>query len=462
MDSNEEISEETVDSKYIIKEKKGGGGTSKVFLVMERKSKLHYIAKILIDEEGDKDGCFESEVKYLTLLKEQKNSFIINIIDKGKGHIIRKNHPDYLRNYIILEYAPKRKLLDYIKLTKKGFGELYSKIIFSKILKGIQSLHKQTICHRDIKMENILLDNNFFPRIADFGFAASNEQKFTKYIGTKHYAAPEILAHEPYDGIKADIFSLGAVLIYLTIGKIGFEQASYLCGYYSLIQSNKLKDYWELIEPFLNEELSPEFKDLYIKMVNFEPTKRPNLEEILAHSWFKTEVDMNLLEKEVKEEFQIREELINIILTPEVEMSNNDTISKGSIRSFNNQELYFQSELKPKQAPNGLNMSFCIKIKGKVNPTKFMNFLCNLMIREYGVDYLYINPDTEKSKFIANFEEGEDEENKEKIKRHNIIIKIKLYKHEDELILKFVKKEGNKEDFYDVFINIPKLIKKYL
>ena len=100
MDTNEEISEETVDSKYIIKEKKGGGGTSKVFLVMERKSKLDYIAKILIDEEGDKDGCFESEVKYLTLLKEQKNPYIINIIDKGEGHIIRKNHPDYLRNIL--------------------------------------------------------------------------------------------------------------------------------------------------------------------------------------------------------------------------------------------------------------------------------------------------------------------------------------------------------------------------
>ena len=61
----------------------------------------------------------------------------------------------------------------YISL-KVGLGEKYGKVIFRKILEGVQACHNANICHRDLKMQNILFDEQFNPKICDFGFAAFN------------------------------------------------------------------------------------------------------------------------------------------------------------------------------------------------------------------------------------------------------------------------------------------------
>ena len=93
-------------------------------------------------------------------------------------------------------------------------------MIFDNILKGVLCCHEKGICHRDLKLDNILLDENFNLKIADFGFARVNSEKL-KNDGeaTPGYAPPEIYYNKFYDGIEADIFSLGAVLFNLYIGK---------------------------------------------------------------------------------------------------------------------------------------------------------------------------------------------------------------------------------------------------
>ena len=87
---------------------------------------------------------------------------------------------------MILEYEEKGCLFDYIYYPKSGFSEKHSKLIFSKILKGIQAIHSQNICHRDIKLENILVDKNYNPIICDFGFATLNKKNLKDLLGTKN------------------------------------------------------------------------------------------------------------------------------------------------------------------------------------------------------------------------------------------------------------------------------------
>lgn len=86
--------------------------------------------------------------------------------------------------------------------THKGFQEKYNKGIFAKILKRIQACHSAKICHRDLKIINILLDGNFNRSL--------------------NYDDPEFLLHRSYNDFKADIFILGIVLLTLAILKIGF------------------------------------------------------------------------------------------------------------------------------------------------------------------------------------------------------------------------------------------------
>ena len=159
--------QETIDNKYKIIEKKGHGASANVFCVKELNNETIYAAKVL-KKHSD---LFQKEINILKTLKTAKSENIINIIDSGEGPIIRKNHPKTVNQYLILEYASKGELFNYIYCAKCGLSELHSKVIFAKILKGIQACHKKGICHRDIKMNNILIDSNFTPKICDFGFA---------------------------------------------------------------------------------------------------------------------------------------------------------------------------------------------------------------------------------------------------------------------------------------------------
>ena len=157
-------------------------------------------------------------------LKAENNPNIIQIIESGKTSIERIEYPDL--NYIILEYASNRELYDYVAYAGSGFAEIYGKIIFAKILNGIRCIHNLEICHKDLSMSNIFLDEEFNPKIGDFGTAMINNNNIEEYFGTKGYTAPEINRNEPYDGIQADIFSLGAIIMFLVFNKQGFQNAN--------------------------------------------------------------------------------------------------------------------------------------------------------------------------------------------------------------------------------------------
>ena len=88
----------------------------------------------------------------------------------------------------------------------------------------MEYLHKNKITHRDLKLENILINKDFNLKIADFGFAyhGKNISCLTEYKGTKTYMAPEMLERKSYDGRKADIFSAGVIIFILVVGLFPF------------------------------------------------------------------------------------------------------------------------------------------------------------------------------------------------------------------------------------------------
>ena len=107
-------SEDTIDNKYIIKGKKGKGATAYVFLVEEQNTRRIYASKVL----KKPSNLFNKEIEILNALKNYNNPYIVNIIDRGTGKIVRTNKQTKESQYIVLEYAPRGDILKYIQLTQ--------------------------------------------------------------------------------------------------------------------------------------------------------------------------------------------------------------------------------------------------------------------------------------------------------------------------------------------------------
>jgi len=475
MDNSEK--EEQIDNKYIIKEKIGSGGQANAFLVTEKGNNKNYVAKV---SKQDNDSM-NNEINILKELKEYNNPYITNLIDSGEGKIIRINREPKTRKYCILEYAPNGNIFDYIYCKHSGLGELHSKIIFQKIMKGISFIHEHNICHRDIKLDNILFDENFSPKICDFGFACENTENLNINLGTSGYKPPEVGRSKPYDGCKVDIFCLGVSLIRLVIGTSAFGKATRNDQKYHMIMQKKYKEYWEIVESQNNDlKLSEEFKDLYIKMILYNPQLRLTAKEVLEHPWFKeiNEMDETLkkdLESKIKEEFI---KLIPLVKENSLkEMNAADKISERAlynVRSYRDEEeSYFNPEMRVKFTNTPIKMDNCIKIKGYINPNKFLNSLVYKINKEFDMDNCLIQTSIDQPKFNLTFENNNDEMDDEEDNENeddededeegdDIIVQIKLYKTSDGHLLRFIKKRGNRNDFLDKFIILSKLVEEII
>ena len=191
------------DKKYMFQEKKGEGGFGKAYVIMDRETHEEFIAKCNINPENDeKVALFEQEIEILKKLKDMNNPYIIRIKESGYTNIDQLNQEGETK-YMILEYAKKRELFDYIVYAgQKGFGETFGKIIFSKILNGMRTIHELGYCHKDLSLSNIFLDENYEPKIGDFGAAMENRDDLTGTIGTDKFRAPEINKSLPHNGQK--------------------------------------------------------------------------------------------------------------------------------------------------------------------------------------------------------------------------------------------------------------------
>lgn len=186
--------------------------------------------------------------------------------------------------YIILEYVPGGLFFDLCQAAG-GMGEEGGRFFMEQIKDVISYMQEKKAVHRDLKLENILVDDGLTLKVADFGFATYKKiSKLTSYRGTKTYMAPEIKEGKTYDGRLTDIFSAGVILFIIVLGIFPFSEAKKDEYYYKLIYEGKLEKYWKKTG---GENLSEEFKDLVLKMLAYNPLKRPTIDEIKAHPWMK-------------------------------------------------------------------------------------------------------------------------------------------------------------------------------
>ena len=115
--------------------------------------------------------------------------------------------------------------------------------------------------------------------------------------------------------------------MYMTFGVSGFEKTDGSCELYQTIFDGNIDNYWDKMKTKIYDNISNDFKRLYIKMISFNPTDRPDSQTILNDNWLKTIREMSQnefedLEKRVEAEFKSREEKIKSSVNNEIENAN--------------------------------------------------------------------------------------------------------------------------------------------
>ena len=464
-----------INGTYRIQYKLGNGGFGKVYLVQNLKDGKNYALKVLLKKKNSdrNKNDFKNEITILKCLYNIDHSYILQLHENGK--FITEDKVERL--YYVVDYAEKGDLLYYIYVNK-GLGERFGKFLFKKILEGIQFCHNCNICHFDIKIQNILLDDKFNPIIIDFGLArlieVENEIKDYKgRRGTEHIMCPQMFEKgQAYYGIDADIFSLGVLLFDLVVGTSCFDSA--ISETYKKIKDKNYDLFWQT---FIQAEgLSDEFKDLFVNMVAYNPEERPPIKKILLEDpWLN---ELNILKEKNPDEYEkLEKEYIAFMLESEqkikamnhlvIEAPKENKIEekqKTKGISFDKCKKFFVNST-PKKIKDKRNYKYSIKIKGYINANDFMNLLVNEIKTTYESKWL-LQTDEEKLKIQITFQkEYNEEENDAEIEedediRKDCIMKVKLYDSGiNEYLLCFEKSQGELEEFYDNFLKIKEIVK---
>ena len=176
----------------------------------------------------------------------------------------------------VMELCSGGDLLNYVRKRRK-LSEDYAKVLFKQIIEALDYCHKLNILHRDIKLDNIILDSEGIIKVGDFGVSKIINPKQTMYdqCGTPAYIAPEILRDKGYKGFGTDIWSSGVVLYAMLYGTVPFRAQD----------MNELHDMIVKAKYSLKSEISEEARDILKKILEFDPRKRLTIVQILNHPW---------------------------------------------------------------------------------------------------------------------------------------------------------------------------------
>ncbi|XP_072950831.1 serine/threonine-protein kinase SAPK7-like isoform X1 [Typha angustifolia] len=196
---------------------------------------------------------------------------------------------------IVMEYAAGGELFDRI-CNSGRFSEDEARFFFQQLISGVSYCHFMQICHRDLKLENTLLDGSPAPRlkICDFGYSKSSllHSRPKSTVGTPAYIAPEVLSHREYDGKLADVWSCGVTLYVMLVGAYPFEDPDDPKNFRKTIERIRSAQY--TIPEYVH--LSQDCRQLLSRIFVANSARRITMREIKNHPWFLKNLPRELTE----------------------------------------------------------------------------------------------------------------------------------------------------------------------
>ncbi|KAL3068482.1 hypothetical protein niasHT_030773 [Heterodera trifolii] len=265
--------------RFEITAKLGSGTYGKVSLAYDHKTEREVAVKLI------KKSAIENKQDLVRIRREIR---IMSML----------NHPNIIQIYevfenkdkiiLVMEYANGGELYDYV--SKNGsLAEAESRRIFRQITSAVLYCHKNKVAHRDLKLENILLDSRNNAKIADFGLSnyfGQRHKLLNTFCGSPLYASPEIINGTPYKGPEVDCWSLGILLYTLVYGSMPFDGRDFN----RMVRQIKRGAYYE--------PDTPSTASMLIRnMLRVNPDRRATIYDIASHWWLNLEENMPIIQE---------------------------------------------------------------------------------------------------------------------------------------------------------------------
>lgn len=228
----------------------------------------------------DKESQKYVAIKFIDRIAVMQNK-MLEYVEREVRFMQYLNHPSFVKVHeiiydktfimVVMDYCENGTIIDCMNR-----GIIFSRIekitILYKILEGIEYLHKKNIAHRDIKLENVVFDYNFNPKIIDLGLSHDRPSNCTTYCGTPSYIAPEVVMNNQYDGFKFDIWSFGITAHLFMTNNTPFDFVSE-AQFNRDIKHHTIK---------INNRIGGEFGTIIAKCFEIDPSKRPSVSQLLS------------------------------------------------------------------------------------------------------------------------------------------------------------------------------------
>ena len=263
---------------YAFVKQIGSGSFSCVALAVHLQTAQQYAVKIISKRHLIEKGLIERFQSELTLMASLNHPNIVKFVEV-------LNDENLI--YIITEFCPRGDLSTYL-MTTGALGETQAKPFIKQILTAVAYIHSRGITHRDLKLENILLDAGLNVKIGDFGFAKeiSGENLLSTQCGSPLFTAPEVISNRPYDGKSADMWSFGVIVYALVTGKIPWSDTGNQSRLFFDIQTARYH---------VPDECSRDFANFVGGLMHPQPVMRFTAQQALEHPWLSRRATMKAL-----------------------------------------------------------------------------------------------------------------------------------------------------------------------
>jgi len=266
--------------------KKLGDSKYPVCLVYAPHSKIHCAMKIFPYKNGTEiSTAYFHEVRFHTL----SHPNVIKMLSANAKQKTRSGHQETYTSYILMEYAPFGDFAEFFLGQKWPTDEILSRTFFHQLINGLEYLHANGVAHLDLKLENLLLGEDFNLKITDFDMSYKEGDFSFRGKGTANYRAPELKHRKCEDAKAADVYSAGIILFALVTGAFPYIEKGLVEGHdlFDLLMKEDPR-FWEIHQEFLKKKVSfsEDFKELFKMMVKCDPNERATLEQVKKSAWY--------------------------------------------------------------------------------------------------------------------------------------------------------------------------------